>query len=195
MGQPAVELRDVSHFYGPRQVLHGIDLRIEPGEVFGFLGHNGAGKTTTISILTTLVVPTSGTVRVCGFDVATQRRQVTECIGYLPSDVRLYGHMTALENLEYFARLSGLSEPRRAAIEALDFLACPELAHQRLATFSTGMRQRVGIAQASERCFTRPPPGTPGSGVGLPLARRLADAEGLRLVLAHPDPDRSSTWS
>lgn len=148
MDSSAIELRGIRHRYGATEVLHGIDLTIEHGEVFGFLGHNGAGKTTAINILTTLIVPTAGSARVCGYDVVTQRREVTGCIGYLPAEVRLYSHLTATENLEFFAKLSGVAEPRRAVAETLDYLDCSELAHRRLGSFSTGMRQRIGIAQA-----------------------------------------------
>lgn len=148
MDSPAIEMRAVRHTYEEDEVLHGIDLTIAPGEIFGFLGHNGAGKTTAINILTTLIRPTSGTALVCGHDVVEERGAVTECIGYLPADVRLYGHMTARENLEFFARLSGVSDPRRAVVETLDYLDAADLADRRLSSFSTGMRQRIGIAQA-----------------------------------------------
>jgi ABC-2 type transport system ATP-binding protein len=148
MAGPAIELRGVRHSYDADEVLHGIDLTIEHGEIFGFLGHNGAGKTTAINILTTLIEPTAGSARVCGFDVVADRLEVTRCIGYLPADVRLYGHMTAAENLEFFATLSGVADPRRAVAETLDYLDAADLADRRLSTFSTGMRQRIGIAQA-----------------------------------------------
>ncbi len=145
---PAVELRGISHRYDAELVLHDIDLLIEPGEIFGFLGHNGAGKTTTIHILTTLIEPSEGTARVCGHDVVGDRLEVAKRIGYLPDNVRLYGHLTAAENLEFFAKLSGVEEPRSAVAETLAFLDCTELADRRVGTFSTGMRQRIGIAQA-----------------------------------------------
>jgi len=148
MAGPAIELRDVKHQYGQIPVLRGIDLTIEAGEVFGFLGHNGAGKTTAINILTTLIAPTSGSARVCGYDVVTQRNEVTRRIGYLPAEVRLYGHLTAAENLEFFGKLSGVADARHAAKQTLDYLGCAELAHRRVGSFSTGMRQRIGIAQA-----------------------------------------------
>jgi len=148
MAGPAIELRDVKHQYGQTPVLRGIDLTIEAGEVFGFLGHNGAGKTTAINILTTLIAPTSGSARVCGYDVVTQRNEVTRRIGYLPAEVRLYGHLTAAENLEFFGKLSGVADARHAAKQTLDYLGCAELAHRRVGSFSTGMRQRIGIAQA-----------------------------------------------
>lgn len=148
MDGPAIELRGVRHSYDAEEVLHGIDLRIERGEIFGFLGHNGAGKTTAMNILTTLIVPSAGSARVCGHDVVTERNQATECIGYLPADVRLYGHMTAAENLVFFAKLSGVADPRRAVAETLDYLDAADLADRKLGSFSTGMRQRIGIAQA-----------------------------------------------
>jgi ABC-2 type transport system ATP-binding protein len=148
VNSPVIELRGLSHRYDTDPVLRDIDLTIEAGEIFGFLGHNGAGKTTAINILTTLIEPTSGTATVCGYDVVTERRDVTRCIGYLPAEVRMYGHMTAAENLEFFAKLSGVTEPRKAVAETLDYLDCAELADKRVGSFSTGMRQRIGIAQA-----------------------------------------------
>ena len=148
MNSPVIELRALSHRYDTDPVLRDIDLTIEAGEIFGFLGHNGAGKTTAINILTTLIEPTSGTAKVCGYDVVTERRDVTRCIGYLPAEVRMYGHMTAAENLEFFAKLSGVTEPRKAVAETLDYLDCADLADKRVGSFSTGMRQRIGIAQA-----------------------------------------------
>ena len=148
MNSPAIELRGLSHRYDTDPVLRDIDLTIEAGEIFGFLGPNGAGKTTAINILTTLIEPTSGTATVCGYDVVTERRDVTRCIGSLPAEVRMYGHMTAAENLEFFAKLSGVTEPRKAVAETLDYLDCAELANKRVGSFSTGMRQRIGIAQA-----------------------------------------------
>ena len=148
MKQSVIEMHEVRHSYDGVEVLHGIDLTIEAGEVFGFLGHNGAGKTTAINIMTTLITATSGTTRVCGFDVLTQRAEVTACIGYLPAEVRLYPHMTAAENLEFFAKLSGVRTPSSAVAETLDYLDCADLAKRRVGSFSTGMRQRIGIAQA-----------------------------------------------
>lgn len=148
MSEPVIEVRGLSHRYDVEPVLRNIDLTIEKAEIFGFLGHNGAGKTTAINILTTLITPTSGTARVCGFDVVSDRGNVTASIGYLPAEVRLYGHMTAAENLEFFARLSGVNKPRKAVAETLAYLECADLADRRVATFSTGMRQRIGIAQA-----------------------------------------------
>jgi ABC-2 type transport system ATP-binding protein len=132
---PAVELRQLSHRYADELVLRDIDLTIRH-------------KTTAVNILTTLIEPTSGVARVCGFDVVTARGEVTERIGYLPADVRMYPHLTARENLEFFAALSGVDDVGRVVEDTLCYLDCADLADRRVGSFSTGMRQRIGIAQA-----------------------------------------------
>jgi len=146
--ETVIEMAGVGHRYGQSDALRGIDLEVSEGEIFGFLGHNGAGKTTTIHILTTLIIPTSGSARVCGQDVVSRRLDVQRAIGYLPENVRMYDHLTARENLRYFARLSGVADTAGAIRDTLGFLECQELADRRVGTFSKGMRQRIGIAQA-----------------------------------------------
>jgi len=94
-------VRRLQHRYDATLVLRDVDLAIEQGEIFGFLGHNGAGKTTAMNVLTTLLTPAGGTATICGCAVVTDRRQVTRLIGYPPADVRMYGHMTAAENLKF----------------------------------------------------------------------------------------------
>ncbi|WP_284165671.1 ABC transporter ATP-binding protein [Frigidibacter sp. SD6-1] len=145
---PAVSTSGLSKSYGDAVVLHPLSLDVPKGEVFGFLGHNGAGKTTTIRLLTTLLAPTSGTARVAGHDVASDPIKVRASIGYLPENVRLYDRFTTRENLTFFARLSGVAGPVEAVRETLDFLDIAPLADRRVGTFSKGMRQRVGLAQA-----------------------------------------------
>ncbi len=134
--------------YGENQALINLDLKVQPGEIFGFLGHNGAGKTTTVNILTTLLEPTSGTAQVNGFDIAKNSMSVRRTIGYLPENVQFYDALTLSENLTFFARLSGIDKPQARIREVLEFLEFTGHEDQKLATFSKGMRQRVGIAQA-----------------------------------------------
>lgn len=147
---PAIATQGLTLRYGTHTALHPLTLKIPRGEVFGFLGHNGAGKTTTIRLLTTLLTPTEGAAQVAGHDIRTTPLKVREAIGYLPENVRLYDRFTTRENLMFFARLSGLTS--RAAQEkvrdTLDFLGIADLAERRVGTFSKGMRQRVGLAQA-----------------------------------------------
>jgi ABC-2 type transport system ATP-binding protein len=145
---PIIEIEALVHRYDDVEVLHGIDLKVERGEIFGFLGPNGAGKTTTIHALTTLITPTAGSARICGFDVVEDRLNVQRSIGYVPENVRLYDSLTAAENLRFFAELSRVEDAARAIDETLAFLDCRELADRRVGTFSKGMRQRIGIAQA-----------------------------------------------
>lgn len=145
---PIIETKSLHKAYGNQIALTKINLTVNEGEIFGLLGHNGAGKTTTVSILTTLIPPTSGSATICGFDVVTGAMQVRQNIGYLPENVRLYEDMTAGENLLYFANLSGIVDPHEAVDRTLTFLDFSEAKHALLSTFSKGMRQRIGIAQA-----------------------------------------------
>lgn len=145
---PIIEIEGLTHAYGDTTILHDLNLVIPEGEIFGFLGHNGAGKTTTISILTTLIRQTAGTVRIAGHDTLKESGAVRSAIGYLPENVTFYNDLSAHENLAYFARLSGVPNVDERIDEVLGFLDFRGIEHQRLKTFSKGMRQRIGIAQA-----------------------------------------------
>ena len=144
----AVEIVGLTHEYAGKAVLQDVSLSIPQGEIFGFLGHNGAGKTTTINILTTLLQQTAGTARVAGFDTSEQPNEVRSRIGYLPENVTFYNDLTAYENLAYFARLSGVQNVDERIDEVLGFLDFKGIEHKKLKSFSKGMRQRIGVAQA-----------------------------------------------
>ncbi|WP_071675701.1 ABC transporter ATP-binding protein [Nioella nitratireducens] len=144
----ALSVRGLTKRYGDTTVLHPLTLDIPDGEVFGFLGHNGAGKTTTIRLLTTLLPPSGGTAEVAGHDLRTDPLGLRGAIGYLPENVRLYDRFTTRENLMFFARLSGLSDAADRVGRTMAFLGIEPLAERRVGTFSKGMRQRVGLAQA-----------------------------------------------
>jgi len=148
MSSLAVRTIGITKKYGDRTALDGLSLDVEQGEVFGFLGHNGAGKTTTIHILTTLLAPTSGTASICGHDVRADSMNARRNIGYVPENVRLYDGMTAQDNLRFFARLSGLESPDGRIAETLEFMDCRDLASRLVGSFSKGLRQRIGLAQA-----------------------------------------------
>jgi ABC-2 type transport system ATP-binding protein len=127
-----------------------VDLEIRRGEVFGLLGPNGAGKTTTILMIMGLTDVTEGTVRVLGLDPARQPLAVKRHIGYMPDSVGFYDNLTARENLSYTGRLAGLSRALIAqrTVETLDRVGLADVARQKLKTFSRGMRQRLGLADA-----------------------------------------------
>lgn len=148
MSDLAIETHDLTRRYGETLAVDGLTLSVERGEIFGFLGHNGAGKTTTVNLLTTLILPTSGSARVCGYDVVSDNLEVRQRIGYVPENVRLYNDLTVAENLRFFAELSGVRDISRRIDEVLMLLDRPDWHHKRVGSFSKGMRQRVGVAQA-----------------------------------------------
>lgn len=148
MNDIAIKTTELSHSYGPKAALRRLNLSVGEGEIFGLLGHNGAGKTTAVSLLTTLITPTQGTATIMGLDIHNDADEVRRTIGYLPENVQFYGNLTLLENLRFFARLSGLNKPDMRIREVLEFLDFTDHDSERLSTFSKGMRQRVGIAQS-----------------------------------------------
>jgi ABC-2 type transport system ATP-binding protein len=143
-----IETHGLTKTYKDFSALLDLNLQVYKGEIFGFLGHNGAGKTTTVSILTTLLQPTQGSATVCGFDVVNKSIEVRKNIGYLPENVKFYDNLTAYENLEYLANLSGIRNPKERITDVLEFLEFTGVEKKKLGEFSKGMRQRIGIAQA-----------------------------------------------
>jgi ABC-2 type transport system ATP-binding protein len=122
MRSPSVITKKLTLRYGTKSAVNGLDLTIASGEIFGLLGHNGAGKTTIVSMLTTLLEPSSGSATVDGFNIARDAYQVRRTIGYLPENVQFYDNLTLYENLEFFARLSGLVNPKKRIHQVLEFL-------------------------------------------------------------------------
>ncbi len=131
-----------------KRVLHGVSFAVREGEIYGFVGPNGAGKTTTLKVLMGLIRPTSGSASILGCDVTESdfRRH----IGFLPENPYFYPFLTGREILRFYARLSGVGAGILAE-RVQDLLELVGLAHAseaRLGTYSKGMLQRVGIAQA-----------------------------------------------
>jgi len=149
MSETVIETRGLTKRYGKVAAVSGLDLAIEAGEVFGVLGPNGSGKTTTILMLLGLTEPTSGSVSVLGYDPYRQPLEVKRRVGYLPDAVGFYDNLSARENLVYTARLAGMrsAEADRRIAEALGRVRLTNVADRRVATFSRGMRQRLGIAE------------------------------------------------
>jgi ABC-2 type transport system ATP-binding protein len=146
----AIRIEGLQKDFGLVRALQGLDLTVQQGSIFGFLGPNGAGKTTTIRILAGLARPTSGRAWIGGFDILTQRNEISRMIGYLPEEPFFYSWMTPYEFLGYCGRLFGIArETLKTRIpELLDLAGLSAVAKRRIGGFSRGMRQRLGLAQA-----------------------------------------------
>ena len=137
--------------FGELVAVHALDLEIRRGEVFGLLGPNGSGKTTTIRMLCGLVLPTSGTAEVAGFDITTQSEQVRRRIGYMSQRYGLYDELTVAENLRFYASVYGLVGRDRDArlTEHIALLGLGDRLKQRAGTLSGGWKQRLALACAT----------------------------------------------
>jgi len=147
--QLIIEAEGLTKKYGTQIAVNNLTLQIKEGEVFGFLGPNGAGKTTTLLMFLGLTEPTSGKVRVIGFDSTREPLRVKEKVGYLPENVGFYDDMDARQNLRFIARLNRIPDKVSAKKidELLQQVGLLEEAKKKVGTYSKGMRQRLGIAE------------------------------------------------
>lgn len=145
-----IETSGLTKRYGDFTAVDHISFRAEPGQVLGFLGPNGAGKSTTMKMIAGFLAPTSGSAKVCGFDVEDQPLQAKSVIGYLPEGAPSYGEMTPRSFLEFIASIRGLSgERRRQRLDdVIGRLQLEEVLDQTIDTLSKGFKRRVGLAQA-----------------------------------------------
>jgi len=143
-----IQVNGLTKDYGARRAIDNLTFDAEQGEIVGFLGPNGAGKTTTMRILTGYMPPTDGTAVVAGYDVVEESMEVRRRVGYLPETVPLYDDMTAIDYLKFMADLRRIPDPEERAYETLEGVNLTERADSYIGTFSKGMRQRVGLAQA-----------------------------------------------
>jgi ABC-2 type transport system ATP-binding protein len=145
-----IEIQELYKYYGDRRAIGPLSTRIAQGEVIGLLGLNGAGKTTTLRVLACDLLPTSGSVRVAGFDVVERPDQVRAKVGYLPDRPPLYDDMTVREYLGYAARLRNVpkDQVKRRVAEVEELTEVGEVGNVLIGSLSHGYKQRVGIAQA-----------------------------------------------
>lgn len=144
MANWSVEVENLTRVFGDFTAVDHISFRVREGQIFGFLGPNGAGKSTTIRMLTGILPPTSGTGRVAGFDMRTERQQIKEAIGYMSQKFSLYEDLTVRENLTFFAGVYGATDVEWAVrvcrLETVLDSVCSSL--------SAGLRQRAALASA-----------------------------------------------
>lgn len=150
-----IRIENLRKKYGKMEALKGLNLEIEKGTVFGFVGPNGAGKSTTMSILATLLEPTSGKAYVGGYDVVKHPKQVRKLIGYMPDFFGVYDNLRAYEYLDFYGETYDIpAEERKQIIPQL--LELVNLSHKTDAyvdSLSRGMKQRLGLA----RCLVHNP--------------------------------------
>ena len=145
-----IEVKDLTHYYGPMPAVENVNFRVRRGEILGFLGPNGAGKTTTMRILTGFMPPTRGSVTLDGYDVVEKSLEVRRRVGYLPESVPLHTEMTVTSYLKYMGTLRGMNGRRiRGRIDdVIDVCRLGDYHKTLIGKLSKGFRQRVGIAQA-----------------------------------------------
>lgn len=145
-----IEVQNVTKRFNDKLVLDNISYDVKEGEIFGFIGPNGAGKSTLINIMTNLLIPDSGTIKICGFDILKDTIKAKGCIGYVPQDIALMEELNAYDNLEFFGALYGLKgkEIKKRIAEALRVIGLEDTKKQKVKKFSGGMKRRLNIAAA-----------------------------------------------
>ena len=148
-----IEVEGLVKVYGRKggtRALNGVSFSVPKGDIFGFLGPNGAGKTTTIRILSTVLSPTNGTVRIAGHDVREDPMAVKERIGVMPDEVSFYPTLTGLAHLQYYASFHGIprAAAKRRAVDILGQVGIGDVARKKVKTYSHGMKKRLALAQS-----------------------------------------------
>src|SRR5271169_4505059 len=136
--------------FGELVAVDGVNLRVAPGQFFGFLGPNGAGKSTTIKMLTGLLAPTSGNIQILGLDAAANPIEVKRQIGVVPEGLALFGRLTAAEYLRFVGRMYGLDTTTTAnrTTELLEFMGLAHETKKLITDFSHGMQKKLALAAA-----------------------------------------------
>ena len=145
-----IEVEQLSKSHGPREAIKNLSFQIEKGEVVGFLGPNGAGKSTTMNILSCIMPASSGTAKICGFDIFEQALEIRKLIGYLPEIPPIYSDMVVYDFLTFAARLRNIpSKKTQSAVDkVIEQCSLKEVSERIIGRLSKGYQQRVGIAQA-----------------------------------------------
>jgi ABC-type multidrug transport system ATPase subunit len=146
--QPLVKITALTKQFGHLMAVDHLSFSVEPASVYGFLGQNGAGKSTTIRMLTGLIMPTSGEIEIFGLSLAKHKKEILQQIGAVIEKPDVYQYLSAYDNLQLFARLSGIRPTRVSLMDQLAQVGLAERAKDKVAGFSQGMKQRLGIAIA-----------------------------------------------
>ena len=146
--QTVIEVKGLSKLYKNIKAVNGLSFTVNKGDVYGFLGQNGAGKSTTIRMLLTLIEPTEGEINLFGLNVKQHRNKVLRNIGAVIEKPDVYKFLSAYNNIKLFAGMSAIHPTAKELMQQLDMVGLKERAHDKVHTFSQGMKQRLGIAIA-----------------------------------------------
>jgi heme ABC exporter ATP-binding subunit CcmA len=196
-----VEAEGLGRAFGPFWALRDVDLRVEAGETVAVMGRNGAGKSTLLLLLATLLKPTTGRLRLFGWDVAKDALQVRRLIGVVSHTPYLYADLTAAENLRFYGRMYGVSDLEERVREGLARVGLARFAHFRVRALSRGMQQRLALARAllhGPRLLLLDEPDTGLDIEGTEMLRQLiletAAADGAVIFSTH-NRERGLAWS
>ncbi len=143
-----VQVNHLTKQFNQFTAVNDLSFSVEKGDVYGFLGQNGAGKSTTIRMMLTLITPTQGQIELFGYDLYKHRRDILQQLGAVIEKPDVYKYLSAYENLQLFARLSGIKPTRQIIMDQLEMVGLADRAKDTVKTFSQGMKQRLGIAIA-----------------------------------------------
>ncbi|TXC89648.1 ABC transporter ATP-binding protein [Metabacillus litoralis] len=140
----------VNKHYENNHVVNDLDLTINKGEIFGLLGPNGAGKTTSISMMTSQILPSNGTIKINDLDGITKRKEIKKIVGIVPQDIALYPMLNAIDNLKFFGELYGIKGQilKDRVNELLSLVGLADRAKEPIKNYSGGMKRRINIAAA-----------------------------------------------
>jgi ABC-2 type transport system ATP-binding protein len=142
----AIDVQGLTKTFGKKRVVDAVSMRVERGEIFGFLGPNGSGKTTTIRLMCGLLTPDAGSGTCLGYDIRSEQRQIKRHVGYMTQRFSFWEDLTIRENLDFVARMYQMSDRRRAVDRSLDDLGLTSRGNQLAGTLSGGWKQRLALA-------------------------------------------------
>lgn len=148
MEQAVINVRHISKQFKLIRAVDDLSFTVQQGDIYGFLGQNGAGKSSMIRMLLSLIKPTAGSIEIFGKDLSRHRLEILRKVGAIIEKPDVYKYLSAYQNLKLFARLSGLSPSEKLLMQELDQVGLAGRAHDKVKTFSQGMKQRLGIAVA-----------------------------------------------
>ena len=146
--EPYIEARGLVKKFGNKTALRDVDIILTKGDSLALFGPNGAGKSTLIQVLCSLMLPTSGSVRIAGYDARRDREELRQIVGLIGHQTFLYPHLTAYENLKFYGTMYGVARLNTRISEVLDLVGLSDCRDDTVQNFSRGMQQRLSIGRA-----------------------------------------------